>query len=262
MAQAEPWRRYGHERPYVTADDATRLGYVDLKTGESHDVEANRADEFHAAVQRWRADAAPASLRPNRNRIGSRSAEQRTPPPPQVPADAAPPNRPPSAMETDLAANQPGQAAAEVAAAYQEAAPLSSLIARLFGRHTEERAWRIGAAGEAETARRLRPLIDPSGWGADARATWRVLHSIPVGEVGTDIDHLLIGPPGVFTINTKTHPGKRVWAHSTVITIDQRRTRYAEAARSEADRAARALSAAVGVRVQVFPVISVVDGVA
>jgi hypothetical protein len=32
---------------------------------------------------------------------------------------------------------------------------------------------------------------------------WRCRHSIPVGSNGADIDHLVIGPGGVFTLNTK-----------------------------------------------------------
>lgn len=37
-----------------------------------------------------------------------------------------------------------------------------------------------------------------------------ILHSIPVGTGRGDIDHVVIGPPGVFTINTKHHPGRRL----------------------------------------------------
>ena len=40
---------------------------------------------------------------------------------------------------------------------------------------------------------------------------WTVLHSVPVGRGKSDIDHIAIGPPGVFTINTKFSPGKDVW---------------------------------------------------
>ncbi|MCE0446144.1 NERD domain-containing protein [Streptomyces tricolor] len=34
---------------------------------------------------------------------------------------------------------------------------------------------------------------------------WHVLHGVPKSN-GGDIDHLLIGPGGVFSLNTKTHP--------------------------------------------------------
>ncbi|MBO2465725.1 NERD domain-containing protein [Actinomadura sp. LCR2-06] len=39
---------------------------------------------------------------------------------------------------------------------------------------------------------------------------WHVLHAVPVGRRGADIDHVLIGPFGVVTINTKSTRGK-VW---------------------------------------------------
>jgi hypothetical protein len=35
---------------------------------------------------------------------------------------------------------------------------------------------------------------------------WTVLHSVPVGTGSTDIDHIAIGPAGVFTLNTKYSP--------------------------------------------------------
>ncbi|MGJ9403557.1 nuclease-related domain-containing protein [Arthrobacter sp. KK5.5] len=34
---------------------------------------------------------------------------------------------------------------------------------------------------------------------------WAVLHAVPVGAGTADIDHVLIGPAGVFTLNTKDH---------------------------------------------------------
>ncbi|MBG6212216.1 hypothetical protein RCH23_000129 [Cryobacterium sp. CAN_C3] len=37
---------------------------------------------------------------------------------------------------------------------------------------------------------------------------WTVLHAVPVGSGSSDIDHVVIGPAGVFTINTKNHTGK------------------------------------------------------
>jgi hypothetical protein len=32
-----------------------------------------------------------------------------------------------------------------------------------------------------------------------------VLHAVPVGDRGSDIDHVVIGHGGVYTVNTKTH---------------------------------------------------------
>jgi hypothetical protein len=37
-----------------------------------------------------------------------------------------------------------------------------------------------------------------------AAAGWHVLHAVPIGTRGTDIDHVVIGPFGLVTVNTKT----------------------------------------------------------
>ena len=266
MATAERWRRFGHDRLYVTAADGAKLGHLDLRTSSSHDVPSDRIGEFREAVRAWteaNPDAMPKSA--------ADAGPPRQPAPPQTTPQssesAAPPQRttprsvpPPTPPGRDLAANQPGQAAAEVAAAYRDAQPFSTRLFRLLGRHTKERAWRIGAAGEVETADRLRALTDPAPWRLNTVGPWRVLHSVPVGDLGSDIDHVLIGPPGVFTINTKTHPGKLVWANPKMITVDKHKTRYAEIARRESDIAGRLLTAALGHPVPVAPVISVVGG--
>jgi Nuclease-related domain len=34
---------------------------------------------------------------------------------------------------------------------------------------------------------------------------WRVIHDVSLGH--GNVDHILIGPPGVFTVETKSHPG-------------------------------------------------------
>lgn len=52
--------------------------------------------------------------------------------------------------------------------------------------------WRVGAEGERATAKALRPLL---------REGWIVLHDIPTDH--GNIDHLLIGPPGVFLLESK-----------------------------------------------------------
>ncbi len=54
--------------------------------------------------------------------------------------------------------------------------------------------WNQGAEGELAVASCLARL----------GPEWTVLHSIPVGNGTSDIDHVVIGPGGVFTINTKT----------------------------------------------------------
>jgi hypothetical protein len=60
-------------------------------------------------------------------------------------------------------------------------------------------AWRRGAAGERRTARLLGPL---------ERQGWSVLHDLTVPGSRANIDHLVIGPGGVFVIDSKQYRGR------------------------------------------------------
>ncbi|MBF4163528.1 NERD domain-containing protein [Nocardioides sp. CBS4Y-1] len=121
---------------------------------------------------------------------------------------------------------------------------MRSTLARVVGVHTEERAWRIGADGEELVAARLEKVVrkDPR---------WRVLHAIPVGTRGSDIDHLVLGPGGVFTINTKHHPRAKVWVSGDTFMVDGHKQPYIRNSRHEAKRASALLEAASGVPVRV-----------
>lgn len=153
--------------------------------------------------------------------------------------DVSPPPGP-----VDLASRKAGAAAREQAVAARAAAPVRTLFARLLGVHTEERAWRIGADGEEKVGAVLARLArkDPR---------WRFLHAIPVGTRGSDIDHLTIGPGGVFTLNAKHHPGSKVWAAGSVFMVNGQRRPYLRNSRHEAARAAALLTAVCGFRVPV-----------
>ncbi|MFJ9023636.1 nuclease-related domain-containing protein [Streptomyces sp. NPDC102259] len=72
------------------------------------------------------------------------------------------------------------------------------------------------------------------------------------------MDHLAIGPAGVFAINSKRHRGKSVWYGDAAITVNGATTRHIAISQSEARRIARVLSRHCGVAVPVRPVISVV----
>jgi hypothetical protein len=60
-------------------------------------------------------------------------------------------------------------------------------------------AWRRGAAGERRTARLLDPL---------ERQGWAVLHDLAVPGSRANLDHLVIGPGGVFVIDSKQYRGR------------------------------------------------------
>jgi hypothetical protein len=118
-------------------------------------------------------------------------------------------------------------------------------VARLVGARNEERAWRIGAAGEERVAARLEKLA-----GRDPR--WRLLHAVPVGDDGSDIDHIAIGPAGVYTINAKHHPDARIWVAGDTFLVNGAHQPYIRNSRHEARRAARLLGEACGFPVPVM----------
>lgn len=126
-----------------------------------------------------------------------------------------------------------------------DAAPVRSVLGRLLNVHTDERAWRKGAAGEEAVGKLLDKL---------PKDEWRVFHDISIGDTGTNIDHLVIGPRGIYSINTKNLSGK-VWLGSKMLMVNGQKTTYLRASLSEGRKVAQRLSAAVGESVEVNPMI-------
>jgi hypothetical protein len=88
-------------------------------------------------------------------------------------------------------------------------------------------------------------------------AGWRVLHAVPVGEQGTDVDHLVIGPGGVFTVNAMHHRDAKVRVHGNTVILNGHSEQYVDTSRREAQRAARLLTAKAGTEVPVRGVVAV-----
>ena len=84
---------------------------------------------------------------------------------------------------------------------------------------------------------------------------WLVLDDVPVSRQGALLDHLLIGPGGVFAIRVHLHPGSDVRLSRTRIEIDGRSTNYLRDARLERGRVQQMLHAAAGLMVEVRSVI-------
>ncbi|MET8692616.1 nuclease-related domain-containing protein [Streptomyces bauhiniae] len=150
-------------------------------------------------------------------------------------------------LPDDLARNRPGDA---VRRKIRELQP--NPILRLVDRWrpgTDIYSWASGLKGEQRTASRLRRL---RGHG------WLALHAVQ-WATGTDIDHLAIGPAGVFAINSKRHPGKTIWYGDRGVTVNGTSTKHIAASRSEARKVSRTLSTPCGFEAPVRPVISVVD---
>ena len=133
----------------------------------------------------------------------------------------------------------------------QAAVPARTGTQRFFGRSplsVESRPWYLGALGELEVARLLDRLD----------SAWFAIHAVPVGSAGSDVDHIVIGPGGVFTINAKFHEGGNVWVASRRLLVNGQRTDHLRNADFEARRVAKLLTQAAGKPVDVTPVIAIV----
>ena len=127
-----------------------------------------------------------------------------------------------------------------------------STLQRIFGVNPlseETRPWFKGALGEIAVGRIL----------AELGPEWLVLHAVPVGTGSSDIDHVLVGPAGVFTINTKNYSGQAVWVAGRSLLVAGKKTRHLYNAAHEAARAAKLLSAASGHDVDVDGVVVIVE---
>ncbi len=95
-------------------------------------------------------------------------------------------------------------------------------------------AWRTGAIGEERTAELLRTL-EPRGY--------RAIHDRLVPHSQANIDHIVIGPPGIFVVETKSYGDRLSW---------RRKEQFAAQAKREA-----AVVAAVVKPVPVTPLVCV-----
>lgn len=153
---------------------------------------------------------------------------------------------------TLLGERVPGQAVVEELLALQNLKRPRSFLERIFGASPlspDSWPWYKGALGEIAVGRIL------AGLGPD----WLVLHAVPVGTGSTDIDHVLVGPAGVFTINTKNHSGQSVWVAGRTLMVAGTKTRHLYNSAHEAARASKLLSTAVGTEVHVTGVVVIME---
>lgn len=231
------WARYGHVRLYAETPGGTALGYYDVTTERFHSDDHANLPLLRRAIADHLGDQVGDQL----DSQGGNSA-------PATPEALAATPAPEPPRWHDLSSTAPGAAARERALAERAAqGTVKHLLSRLVGARTDERAWRIGADGEQAVAAQLARL-GPS---------WRLLHAVPVGTRGSDIDHVAIGPPGVFTINAKHHPDAKVWVGGDTVMVNGQRVPYVRNSRHEASRAARLLSEHAGFPVPVVGVIAV-----
>ncbi|GAA2124706.1 NERD domain-containing protein [Nocardioides bigeumensis] len=238
------WTRFGHDRLYITAATGEKVGFRDLKSGMDHpDAESDR-EIVAALADAWLAERGMSLGRADPSSSASAPTEQDVPDTPEGLLTDRP--------WVDLSLNRPGEAIREVALNKRAEAPVRTTLARLLGVHTDERAWRIGADGEQLVAGQLAKV-------SSKNPAWTSIHSIPVGANGSDIDHLVLGPGGVFTVNAKHHPGADIWVGGETLMVRGSKTKYIRNARFEAERAGRLLSAVVGEPVTVHGLVVAVN---
>jgi hypothetical protein len=145
----------------------------------------------------------------------------------------------------------PAQALLEQVLLRQAAARPRTRLERLLGRDPivpDARSWYTGATGERSVAARLATL--PPGW--------TVLHSLPVGRKGADIDHLIIGPGGVFTVNTKHYVDASVWVAGRTVLVSGSSRPMVQKAEAEARRVDRMVAGVLADPPAVRAVVAVV----
>lgn len=215
------WKRYGKDRIYVRTADGVDVGFVDLVGKSAHPASPEFASEVDDCLARWCAQSTDRAIDAEAP-VGQTSIdddrfatvddldgsdeyialpevnEQLHSAPEPAPsrqelapaiARVAPPAR-------DLIENRAGASAKAKRNQVNARAPVVNFVSRVLGVKTEERSWRVGMKGEEMVGDELAKL----GEG------WHFLHAVEVGDRGADIDHVVLGPAGVFTLNTKRHP--------------------------------------------------------
>ena len=215
------WKRHGQDRLYIT-DSLTsqKVGFYDRTTGKINLSDASRETEALTALRPFLATGAPAHVN-------------------GLQVDLP--------LEDDLTANRPGAAAAEQAAALGPQG-FQRFAARLLKIRTEATSWEVGAAGERMVGQRLAKL---------SRGGWQILHAVRLRS-GADIDHVVIGPGGVFTVNTKHHADAKIRIGDRLVWVNGSQKQYLRNSAHEAQSAAQRLSAACRIPVQVTPVLAFV----
>jgi hypothetical protein len=221
------WKRYGHDRLYANLPDGTAAGWADVKSGEITVLVAEYRDDVIAVLRHHlQGKTEPVS-------------------PDSAPEVQARPMLPPLTPDDDLSTNSPGESLREL---LDKSGPglIERVVSQLLRRRTDWDSWRKGLAGERRVGAELNRLT---------RHGWRVLHSIPLADK-VDVDHLLIGPGGVFSINTKHHHKRAVWVGDDSVKVDHGKPApYARKSRAEARRVVRVLERYCGFPVPVEPVL-------
>ncbi|MGW2302041.1 nuclease-related domain-containing protein [Streptomyces sp. NPDC001809] len=241
-----PWKRHGRDRLYVNLPDGTAVAWADRASRtvtiklQEHQKEAlallrqHLGDDLSVGPGPEAASAPPpVPSAPKPAPSGRKQHSQRSAP------------LPPLSVSEDLARNRPG---AKLLGLIAERGPSTTqrLRAKLLRQSSEWDNWYTGLGGERRVGRELERL---------SSLGWRTLHGIEKSN-GGDIDHLLIGPGGVFNINTKTHKNAAVWVGDAMTKVNGGQPHpYGAASKTESDYVRRVLQRHCDFDVPVAPVL-------
>lgn len=149
--------------------------------------------------------------------------------------------RNPEFEDSDLPAQWlPSNRAAQECLTLQAMAVPLSPVGRIFGVDVLAPAARrsySGALAEIELAESFPAL----------GVEWTILHSVPIDDDGqrqySVVDHLLIGPAGIFTITVRSHSGQNIWVGERTFLVDGERLTHFDVAEKVASAATQLLNA-------------------
>ncbi|MFF2039019.1 nuclease-related domain-containing protein [Kitasatospora sp. NPDC058170] len=246
-----PWRKPDKWRLYVNRAGVrgAAVAWLDCLTGMVEVEDPERAAAALAKIEEWCASSGQ-PIPPRTVRHRPKPAAPPEPAKPAVPQQrVSVPYLPPLRTEDDLALNAPGAGLESMLRRDEQAHNVwVRLVAKATRNPLGAPATLLGLEGERIVGAGLEPL---------RRAGWRILHGVPLPS-GADIDHVAIGPPGVFTINTKHHPDATVRVGERMVSVNRNSFPYLANAAFEATRTAELLRKWCGFEVPVHPVIAVV----
>ena len=248
-------KRRGSDNLYVTTTTGLPLGHLDLLTRQRHDVPTAWAEAFRAEVDEWLFTHGMPALGAHPLETASTPMLESASPAPSggwVPATVAP--------EEDLATHRPAHGLVDTATR-----------ARAESGRGADRPHLLRADGRQAVASALAKLMGPTASFRRGRAPrWNMLHGVRMALDEEDVllDHVVVGPPGVFLVEVLTHPGGRVTIGADSLEVDASRIDL-ERRRILAEEAELRLSEALAIEAgaestlnppPVSPVIAVVGG--
>ncbi len=127
----------------------------------------------------------------------------------------------------------------------------AAAVARAAGDRVADRDLRYKADGRQAVAAALAREVGGSSGRLGRGGRWHILHSVEMSVGGETVilDHLVIGPPGVFVVEVRHEPGGKVHASTTGLEIDGRHVdlaRIRTLGEEVHDRLAEAIALAAG----------------